>query len=100
MVTQNHKGVLLMAGCAPQAVCYDFAMTYWGAFHGTLKAVAAPEGNDIVVSVGEIQTSGQGFFQLYSASGLIFDNGIAGNGVTSGKYGVYQRYRQMGHWVL
>ena len=56
------KGVLVVAGCAPQAVRHDLSVTHRGTLHRALKAMTAPESDDIIVTMGEIQAGGEGFF--------------------------------------
>ena len=99
-LAQHDKGVVLVAGDAPDAAHRLNAGAQRSAVQSPLLYMASVKGDKIQLSAGEIQAQGGGPAQAHRLAALICDPNRPGDEVTVFQYAVKQLYPNLRHRVF
>ena len=99
-VAEDDKRIVMMAGHAPLRPEGNLGMRQMQPLSGALHAVAPVEMDDIILSVGKIQTEGSRFFQCDRRTAGIDQTDGPGNHVTGREHMPEKLGFQAGHFIL
>ena len=99
-LAQHDKGVVLMAGDAPDAAHRLNAGAQRRAVQSPLFYMASVKGDEIQLSAGEIQAQGGGPAQAHRLAALVCDPNRPGDEVTVLKHAVEQFHPDLSHRIL